>query len=167
MTTPIPETRINTYESIGDLRFDFKGDLVELENDTDTPTYMGLHHHSENPNLAGYTLSELAHLARSVVPGQRCVAIQTLGRVLHKLGQHKYSVMPIDTEDPESKEFNEGIREISENFEKMIWDLIEQLRLLETLNEAADESKTRNLSVRNYAIEALWLWKQGEKRAEK
>lgn len=168
MTTPMPRTTSTTYESIGDMRFDFKGNLVELNEDEDkngAPTYLGLHHHSENPHLAGYTLAELAHLSRSVVPGQRCVSIQVLGRVLHKLGLHKYNILPV-SEDPQDAEFNESIKEVLENFEKMMWDLIEELRIIETLTEAADEAKTKNLSVRNYALEALWLWRQGQESKE-
>lgn len=173
MTTPMPTTKTTTYESISDMRFDFKGNLVELEDEegkksNDTPTYAGLHHHSENPHLAGYTLPELAHLARSVVPSQRCVAIQTLGRILHKLGMHKFSIFPGKSEssEPNSPEFDESVKEVADQFEEMFWDLIEKLRIIESLTEAADESKTRNLSVRNYAIEALWLWKQGNPEAQ-
>ena len=49
------------------------------DSSSEIPTYMGLHHHSENPHMAGYTLGELAHLARSTLAGQRCLSIQTLG----------------------------------------------------------------------------------------
>ncbi|KAK6458829.1 RPAP1-like protein [Scheffersomyces xylosifermentans] len=174
MTKPLPKQVSTTYESIADMRFDFKGDLIELQNEADPradhnkeiPTYIGLHHHSDNAHLAGYTLSELAHLCRSVVPGQRCVSIQTLGRILHKLGLHKYSILPIDDNKPEDEYFNENLRELVNNFEKMMWDLIDELRIIESITEASDESKTRNLSVRNYAIEALWLWKKGGGRPE-
>jgi hypothetical protein len=164
MTEPLPKQATTTYESISDMRFDFKGDLVDLTiSDSDAkeeiPTYLGLHHHSENPHLPGYTLSELAHLSRSVLAGQRSFSIQILGRILHKLGLHKYNILPVgETED---QEFNENLTELMSNFENLMWDLIEELRIIDSLTEAADESKTRNLSVRNYAIEALWLWKQG------
>lgn len=163
MTEPLPKQVDTTYESISDMRFDFKGDLVDLlksESAKDeVPTYLGLHHHSENPHLAGYTLSELVHLSRSVLAGQRSFSIQILGRILHKLGLHKYNILPVgETED---QEFNENLSELMSNFENLMWDLIEELRIIDSLTEAADESKTRNLSVRNYAIEALWLWKQG------
>ena len=126
---------------------------------------MGLHHHSENPQLAGYTLAELAHLSRSTLPGQRCISIQTLGRILHKLGKHHYSPASQNKDDAEDKYFNENLQEMANNFENMMWDIIEQLRIIESITEASDESKTKNLSVRNYAIEALWLWKQGGGRS--
>lgn len=165
MTTPVPQVRTTTYESISDMRFDFKGNLVDLpenevENASETPTYLGLHHHSDNPHLAGYTLPELAHLARSVVPSQRCVAIQILGRILHKLGLHKFLVGGAESETSNA-DFDESVRDMAQTLEEMMWDLVGQLRIIETLTEAADEQKTKNLSVRNYAIEALWLWRQG------
>lgn len=159
MTTPMPSHKVSSYEAIGEMRFDFKGNLVELdEKSQNTPTHLGLHHHSDNPQLAGYTLAELVHLSRSVVPTQRCLGIQMLGRILHKLGLHKYNIMPIVDEN---SGFGEASRELMVQFEAMMWDLVENLRVVESLTEASDESKTRNLSVRTYAIEALWLWKQG------
>lgn len=104
--------------------------------------------------MAGYTLSELVHLSRSVVPSQRCISIQTLGRILHKLGKHELGIIPVaETEE------NQDIKEMVETFEKMMWDLIEELRIIESITEAADEKYTKNLSVRNYAIEALYLIK--------
>ncbi|KAK6462997.1 RPAP1-like protein [Scheffersomyces coipomensis] len=166
MTKPLPKQVSTTYESISDMRFDFKGDLIQLENEVqpekEIPTYMGLHHHSDNPHLAGYTLAELGHLSRSVVPSQRCVSIQTLGRILHKLGLHKYSIIPIEeNNNPEDEQFNESLKEVILSFESLMWDLIDELRIIDTIKEAADEKYTTNLSVRNYAIDALWLWKKG------
>lgn len=171
MTEPVPKQISTTYESISDMRFDFQGDLLELnderkESTKEIPTYMGLHHHSNNPHQAGYTLNELVHLSRSVVPGQRCLSIQMLGRILHKLGLHKYSILPIDDTNTEDAYFNENLKELVTNFEILMWNLIEQLRIIESITEAADETKTRNMSVRNYAIEALWLWKQGGGKPE-
>lgn len=165
MTDPLPKQVTTTYESISDMRFDFQGNLLDLTKSKsdatdEMPTYLGLHHHSENPHLPGYTLSELVHLSRSVLPGQRSLSIQILGRILHKLGLHKYNILPVgETED--DKEFNENLAELMSNFENLMWDLIEELRIIDSITETADESKTKNLSVRNYAIEALWLWKQG------
>ncbi|KAI5964114.1 uncharacterized protein KGF55_002056 [Candida pseudojiufengensis] len=162
MTTPLPKQVSTTYESISDMRFDFKGNLIQIDINEETesqkgiPTYLGLHHHSENPQLAGYTLSELAHLSRSVVPGQRCLSIQTLGRILHKLCKHELNILPVADEVE-----NQDLQKMVVIFEKMMWDLIDELRIVESLKEAADEKKTKNLSVRNYAIEALWLLQIG------
>ncbi|RCK64944.1 RNA polymerase II-associated protein RBA50 [Candida viswanathii] len=170
MTQPMPRLTSTTYESISDMRFDFKGDLVELNLEAeeeesvtnDIPTYLGLHHHSDNPHMAGYTLSELAHLSRSTLAAQRCISIQTLGRILHKLGLHKYSIVPAS--DTDDTKLNQELQQLLTNFENMMWDLVEELRIVETITDAADEKKTSNLSVRNYAIEALWLYKSGGRR---
>ena len=65
------------------------------------------------------------------------MSIQTLGRILHKLGLHKYSILPTTDSDAD---FNE-IKQLSHNFEDMMWDLIDQLRIIETITEAADEKR--------------------------
>lgn len=153
MTTPMPKKIASSYELISDMRFDFNGDLVNLDQSGEIPTYKGLHHHSDNPHMAGYTLGELAHLARSVVPGQRSIAIQTLGRILHKLGKHKYQFLPVEDDGD-----NPIQQEMVSTFEEMVWQVIDELRIIDTLKEAL---QLPNLSVRNYAIEALWLWNEG------
>lgn len=159
MTEPLPHQQDTTYESISDMRFDFQGNLIQLSTEDEAPMYLGLHHHANSPQLPGYTLEELAHLTRSVIPGQRCLSIQMLGRILHKLGLHKYNILPIEEGDNEDfkKQVNDNVMK---DFERMMWELIDKLRIIESITEAANE-KTTNLSVRNYAIEALWLWKQG------
>lgn len=163
MTAPMPKKKFLVYESISDMRFDFKGNLIQLDDKSqDVPTYAGLHHHSENPQLAGYTIPELVHFSRSVVPTQRCLGIQVLGRILHKLGLHKYNIVPIsEDEDEENPVYAAEVQEVRNQFEDLMWDLIDQVMAIDSITEAADENKTKNLSVRNYAIEALWLWKKG------
>ncbi|KAJ4292965.1 hypothetical protein N0V88_005629 [Collariella sp. IMI 366227] len=64
------------------LRFDFRGALLPPRLSRAVPVTKGLHHHGEAPEAAGYTIPELARLARSAVPAQRCLAYQTLGRML-------------------------------------------------------------------------------------
>jgi len=119
-----------------ELRFDFHGDLVTPRRSREIPTNAGLHHHGDAPSAAGYTLPELAHLSRSAHPAQRAMAIQTVGRVLHKLRKRKFA---------RSSELQEGLDA-----------LVKQTRILDTLAEAADD-RTRSLTVRTRAIEALWL----------
>lgn len=165
MTQPMPEQKITTYEAISDMRFDFHGNLIDFSKESqDIPTHLGLHHHSDNPQLAGYTLAELVHFTRSVVPTQRCLGIQVLGRILHKLGLHKYNIAPIPEGDEDTIVGTE-FKQMVVQFEEMMWDHIEDLRVIDSLTEAADELRTRNLLVRNYAIEALWLWKEGGGRS--
>ena len=168
MAEPMPSKVGNAYESIADLRFDFKGNIVELnensrEGENDVPTTLGLHHHSQSPQRPGYTLAELAHLSRSTFPSQRCISIQTLGRILHKLGLHKYTILP--SEENIDQEFKNNLEELSSLFENYLWELAEELRIIDSLVDAASE-RTRHVSVRNYAIEALWLWKQADQRGK-
>ncbi|XP_064193021.1 RNA polymerase II-associated protein 1 isoform X2 [Anguilla rostrata] len=63
-------------------RFDFNGNLIPPTEDL--PTHLGLHHHGEEPELAGYSLQELFHLSRSQVIQQRSLALTTLARILTK-----------------------------------------------------------------------------------
>ncbi|KAH8673512.1 RPAP1-like protein [Xylariales sp. PMI_506] len=78
------------------LRFNFRGTLLPPRIARAVPVSKGLHHHGEAPEAAGYTVAELARLARSAVPGQRCIAYQTLGRVLFRLGRGEFG-RPGDT----------------------------------------------------------------------
>lgn len=50
-------------------RFSLKGELIPA--DADLPTHLGLHHHGEEAERAGYSLQELFHLSRSQVTQQR------------------------------------------------------------------------------------------------
>ncbi|CAH8510214.1 unnamed protein product [Dicrocoelium dendriticum] len=72
-------------------RFDLSGLLVHPDAVVDT--HLGLHHHGDEPERAGYTVGELFHLSRSSVPAQRRLALATLSaslitsrRGLHVLG---------------------------------------------------------------------------------
>ncbi|KAK3093836.1 hypothetical protein FSP39_020762 [Pinctada imbricata] len=63
-------------------RFDFHGNLVPTK--ADIPVNIGLHHHGDEPERAGYTLEELFHLSRSTNIQQRCLALKTLAHILQK-----------------------------------------------------------------------------------
>ncbi|XP_048342038.1 RNA polymerase II-associated protein 1 [Sphaerodactylus townsendi] len=63
-------------------RFSLKGELISP--DKDFPTYLGLHHHGEEAERAGYSLQELFHLSRSQVIQQRTLALHVLGHVVQK-----------------------------------------------------------------------------------
>ncbi|AET37284.1 Rba50p Ecym_1026 [Eremothecium cymbalariae DBVPG len=140
-------------------RFDFNGNLVPPGREiTDTRT--GLHHHSKDEHLAGYTIPELQHLSRSSFASQRCISIQILGRILYKLGKQSYYQL-VPTVDANTYEEEGGVDGITSKIYYMFWDLIKSTMIVESLQLAADEKQTKNLNVRNYAIDALWLWKQG------
>lgn len=78
----------------------------------------GLHHHADAPEAAGYTIPELARLARSSFPAQRCIAFQTLGRILYRLGAGHYG--------PDGTDLVDGL-----------WRCVDQGRVLEMLQRAA------------------------------
>lgn len=132
------------------LRFDFQGRLVPPRLARQIPSSAGLHHHAEAPEAAGYTVPELAKLARSAVPAQRCLAFQMLGRMMYRLGKGEWGV-------------GEGGRGGEEDdLAFALWRLFRAGRVIETLEEAAGvEEGVGHRGVRAYAIEALWLSEKG------
>jgi hypothetical protein len=74
--------RSHQPDDISTLRFDFSGKLISesalLGQDTHSA---GLHHHGDDQDRAGYSLEELLHLARSTLPSQCIIALQTLERI--------------------------------------------------------------------------------------
>lgn len=125
------------------LRFDFKGNLLPPRISRELPGHLGLHHHADAPNAAGYTVPELARLARSTFPTQRCMAMQTLGRMLFRLGK-------------KSEEGGYGAEEVVQG----LWRCMAEGRVIEGLEEAA-AAKGGHISVKAYATDALWLWQKG------
>ncbi|KAI5793756.1 RPAP1-like protein [Peziza echinospora] len=121
------------------LRFDFKGNLLPPRSSRELPSHMGLHHHGDAPAAAGYTIPELSHLARSSFPSQRCIAMQTLGRIMFRLGKGLYG----------NEDINQGL-----------WRCLHEGRVLDGLEEGASVN-TPHMGVRAYATEALWNWQQG------
>lgn len=125
------------------LRFDFRGALLPPRIARAVPTTKGLHHHGEAPEAAGYTVPELARLARSAVPGQRCVAYQTAGRILYRLGRGEFGRPGDDMADG-------------------LWALVLEGALLRSLNDEASLEEGRgHRSARAFAIEAVWLFEKG------
>ncbi|VEU22697.1 DEKNAAC103763 [Brettanomyces naardenensis] len=157
----VPETPSDlSYDSLDDLRFDFTGEIITGSNiaEHSKTTSDGLHNHSAHPELPGYTLPELAQYLRSTYPGQRCIASRTLGRIMYKLGTLHYSVTEVTNEREGAPERQNRKAQGEEGlFEEKCWEIIIQLGILDLLNRSAADTE-RNVSVRNYAIEALWLW---------
>ncbi|KAI6381325.1 hypothetical protein MCOR25_001257 [Pyricularia grisea] len=132
-----------TSLAVSQLRFDFQGRLLPPRVSRKIPVSLGLHHHGEAPEAAGYTVGELARLARSAVPAQRCIAFQTLGRILFRLGKGEWGV-------------GEGTMGMG------IFRCVSEGRVLDSLKEAAAvEEGVGHRSSRAYAIEALWLYEKG------
>ncbi|KAI9731468.1 MAG: hypothetical protein M1818_007858 [Claussenomyces sp. TS43310] len=123
------------------LRFDFRGGLLPPRIARAVPTTKGLHHHGEAPEAAGYTIPELARLARSAFPAQRCLAFQILGRFLYRLGRGEWG--------------HEGTE-----MAKGLWRCVKEGKVIETLEEAANAEGGHQGS-KTYAIEAAWLWQKG------
>ncbi|XP_054653538.1 RNA polymerase II-associated protein 1 isoform X2 [Dunckerocampus dactyliophorus] len=69
-------------------RFDFNGTLIPPMEDL--PTHLGLHHHGEEPERAGYSLQELFLLSRSQLIQQRTLALSTLGNIVSKARAGEY-----------------------------------------------------------------------------
>ena len=128
--------------SVSALRFDFRGRFLSPRISRDIPSTKGLHHHGLAPEAAGYTIAELARLARSAVPAQRCVAFQTLGRIMYRLGRGEWG-----------KTENDPIA-------TGVWSAVKEGRVLETLAEAA-MVEGGHRSSQAYATEALWLFEKG------
>lgn len=147
-------------DDVSMVRFDFNGNLVPPTRKIDNTIHSGLHHHSTDPQLAGYTLSELNRLAKSTFAPQRCIAIQTLGRILYKLGKQSYYQLVPEIDSDTYKE-DGSIQNVMNKIYAMFWDLIKSEEIISTLEVASDEKFTKNLSVRTYGIDALWLWKKG------
>ncbi|CAK7213999.1 hypothetical protein SCUCBS95973_001991 [Sporothrix curviconia] len=158
-TTDSPADRESPYYpgqeslAVSQLRFDFRGRLIPPRKSREIPVTKGLHHHGVAPEAAGYTIGELARLARSAVPSQRCVAFQLLGRLLYRLGRGEFggsSGIDEPTTDPRVQ------------LAQGIWRSLSEGRVLETLREAASvEEGQGHRGSRAYAIEAIWLYEKG------
>lgn len=122
------------------LRFDFFGNFLAPRTSREVDADIGLHHHSDAPRAAGYTIPELARLCRSSYSSQACIAIQTMGRIMYKLGKQFYG------------------QSISQKLNRLIQKLEVEATLLERVRD-------RHMSVSSYATEALWqanLGRQGQ-----
>ncbi|RMZ70590.1 transcription factor [Pyrenophora seminiperda CCB06] len=164
------QTALNPAE----LRFDFSGNLLAPSVARSIPTDRGLHHHAEAPEAAGYTIPELAVTARSKVASQRCIAYQTLGRILYRLGKGQFGVEspkqntdgPVrvaknpEVEEDEDDEGEWVEEDVGAAMAEGLWQCVEEGRVIETLTEEANKEHG-HLTARTYAQEALWNWRRG------
>ena len=131
----VAEDLLTYHESAEDvtpvqIRFDFQGNFVTPRDSRSIDKTLGLHHHAEAPLAAGYTIPELAHLARSTHASQACMAIQTIGRIMYKIGKAFYGAAS-----------------------PVLRQLVEDTKVEQTL---LDRARDRHLSISSYATEALW-----------
>ncbi|CAG0914363.1 unnamed protein product [Notodromas monacha] len=76
---PEPERKNEGFSA----RFDFEGNLL-LARDMNLPVTKGLHHHGEEPEKPGYSLSELFTLGRSSFSAQKVVALNVMASIIRK-----------------------------------------------------------------------------------
>jgi hypothetical protein len=141
-----------------DVRFDFRGKIIPPSKSLALPTTLGLHNHAAAPEAAGYTIAELSHLARSAYPAQRCIAIQTLGRLLYRLGSGEYG----NEEDVIRKD----VAGQKAMLAKGLWQEVEDGRAIETISEWAKKERGHQTSI-VLSQEALWNWQRGGGRPQK
>lgn len=160
-----------------DLRFDFKGALLAPSAARDIPVDQGLHHHADAPEAAGYTIAELAVMARSSVAAQRCVAFQTLGRVLYRLGKGEFGIErvrrrgdgpvqvavnpdKVEEEEVDEDDIETDMGDAGSAMAAGLWKEVEEGKVIETMTAEAGREKG-HLSSRTFAQEGLWNWRRG------
>uniref|UniRef100_A0A8P4K9G2 RNA polymerase II associated protein 1 n=1 Tax=Dicentrarchus labrax TaxID=13489 RepID=A0A8P4K9G2_DICLA len=84
----LPAPRRKGTKKAMQARFDFAGTLIPPTEDL--PTHLGLHHHGEEPERAGYSLQELFLLSRSQIIQQRSLALSMLANILSKARAGEY-----------------------------------------------------------------------------
>lgn len=147
------------------IRFSFRGEMLPPSKSLELPTSLGLHHHADDPEAAGYTISELSILSRSTVPAQRCVAWQVLGRILFRLGSGEFGAENTDLVD--------GLWKVVE-LEGVVARMLEeaeggpQQQKSERRGESegggtagAKSNIGRHASAKAWAVEGIWLWQKG------
>lgn len=146
------------------IRFSFRGEMLPPSQSLELPTSLGLHHHADDPEAAGYTISELSILSRSTVPAQRCVAWQVLGRILFRLGSGEFGADETDLVD--------GLWKVVE-LEGVVARMLEEAEGgpqqhtqpgdgNELITNAGIKSNIgRHASAKAWAVEGIWLWQKG------
>ncbi|KAG8630584.1 hypothetical protein KVT40_002203 [Elsinoe batatas] len=138
-----------------DIRFSFSGALIPPSTAAEIPVTAGLHHHGEAPDAAGYTIPELARLARSTIPSQRCIAYQTLGRILYRLGSGEFG------NPSEGKEGTVGAEDTIAELARGLWREVEREQIIEMCTAETEGKNGKHVSAQAYATEAIWLWQKG------
>lgn len=145
------------------IRFSFRGEMLPPSKSLELPTSLGLHHHADDPEAAGYTISELSILSRSTVPAQRCVAWQVLGRILFRLGSGEFGADETDLVD--------GLWKVVE-LEGIVARMLEEAEggpqhtekgdgREEAKNAGVKSNIGRHASAKAWAVEGIWLWQKG------
>ena len=144
----------------GAIRFSLTGTILAPRTSLSLPTTLGLHHHGDDPEAAGYTIPELAIFSRSSLPAQRCLAWQVLGRLLYRLGKGEFG-------------------ERGDTLVEGLWEVVEREGVVARMMIEASGGETgaggkedavamqakaagigKHASARAWATEAIWLWRQ-------
>lgn len=139
------------------IRFSLIGTILSPNTSLSLPTSLGLHHHANDPEAAGYTIPELAILSRSTLPAQRCIAWQVVGRILFRLGKGQFGARGTTLED--------GLWTVVER-EGLVARMIEEAegRTVISTEEGSTSSTARigrHASAKAWALEGIWLWRMG------
>jgi hypothetical protein len=141
-----------------EIRFSFTGELLAPKTAASIPVSAGLHHHGAAPDAAGYTIPELAHLSRSTFSAQRCIAFQTLGRILFRLGKGEFGDSGEEGGNLPDAENTMG------ELARGLWREVEKEHVIPQLvaeSEGNGVDGGRHVSAKAYATEAVWLWRKG------
>lgn len=141
-----------------EIRFSFYGEILAPKTSSLIPVSEGLHHHGDAPESAGYTIPELAHLSRSTYAAQRCVAFQTLGRILYRLGKGEFG--DAGEEGANRPDAEDTLGELARG----LWREVEKEHVIAQLiaeSEGNGVDGGRHMSAKAYATEAVWLWRKG------
>ena len=147
------------------IRFSLRGTVLSPTTALALPTSLGLHHHGNDPQAAGYTIPEIAILGRSSFPAQRCVAWQVLGRILYRLGKGEFG--------DRGSVLVEGLWEVIER-EGVVGVMLAEASASsgsDKANSTSSPSQTqtaaapatgigRHASATAWAVEGVWLWQQ-------
>ncbi|CAL5866578.1 uncharacterized protein PFLUO_LOCUS787 [Penicillium psychrofluorescens] len=160
------------------IRFSLRGTILAPSTSLSLPTTLGLHHHGDDPQAAGYTIPELAILSRSSFPAQRCVAWQVLGRILFRLGRAEFG--------DRGGQLSEGLWHVIEK-EGVVGGMLAEadgaaglgLPGKNTQKQGGEQQKKksendhaggdapavssigRHASAAAWAVEGVWLWQKG------
>ncbi|RUS73549.1 hypothetical protein EGW08_018690 [Elysia chlorotica] len=132
-------------------RFDFDGNILAV--DVDVPVNMGLHHHGEEPERAGYTLEEIFQLTRSSNLQQKTFAFHTLAKIISKAKSGRLS----------QKVQSPIVPTILESGVLMLlrWGLDDSVVAVVAASVDALHALLWN-PLDEAALEVIWPWHQGE-----
>lgn len=80
----IPSQDILNQLGIKDARFNLEGNIITDEQQQELTGKEGLHHHGDEPERGGYTLTELLTLLESSFASQKIIALNLVGRIMEK-----------------------------------------------------------------------------------